>query len=164
MGQKRLVRRLWYPPLMQKKYRDTKPFETMEIFLKKFFETVGQKIFDGESWYPSRCYLWKIATQEWFFSELPSGSTTKFLGTVTHWTFDRKSWYPPPLNKVFWYPEIFPNTWVALGNASPRWGNIISTGIRDMLHLLWYLTVFDSRNYLKHRTIPLRNVSVRWDK
>ena len=104
VGRKRLVRRLWYSPLMHKNYLDPKPSETMEIFFKKFFETVGQKTFDGESWNPSHSYPWKIAMLEWCFLNYRRALLRSFFGIVTHWTFDRKSWYLPHLTKFFRCP------------------------------------------------------------
>ena len=92
------------------------------------------------------------------FSETRKGSATKFLGTVRQKIVNRKKWNPLIVRKFFWKP-IFSETEKGcstnfFGTARHRfWQKIV-------IHapLLLSIKFFDTRSFLKHRRVRLRNV------
>ena len=80
--------------------------------------------------------------------------------------FWRKIVKPTPslIHNVFWYPKPFETQ----KSSSTKW---FGTVRQNNFNGKWWfpppplsLTTFDTRNFLKHRGVPLRNDSVLWDK
>ena len=80
--------------------------------------------------------------------------------------FDKKKWYTHSsfIQKNFWYPKFSETK-----EGSPT--KLFST-VRQRLWQkvvihpprLLSITFFDTRNFLKHRKVPLRHFSILWDK
>ena len=93
--------------------------------------------------------------------ETQKGSSTKWFGTVRQNNFDGESWKPPPLLSL----TIFDNRNFLKHRRAPLRNDSV---LRDINFEgkswnpppLLSLTIFDTRNLLKHRRVPLRNDSV----
>ena len=82
--------------------------------------------------------------------------------------FCRKSWYSPLRHKVFRHPKLSETQ----KGSSMNFFGTVRRKIFDGKS--WYsfhpppplssLTFSDTKSFLKHRSVPPRNVSVQWDK
>ena len=88
------------------------------------------------------------------------GSPTKSFGTVRQKNFYWKSWYYPLRHKIFRYPKLSEPQ----KGSSTKWFGTVRQNNFDgkswYTPPLLYLTIFDIRNFLKHRRVPLRSFSV----
>ena len=82
---------------------------------------------------------------------------------MRHQIFYWKSWYSPLRNKNFLYPKPFETQ---KGSSTKWFGTVIQNNFDGKS---WYpppvlsLTFFGTRNFLKHRRVPLLNDSALWD-
>ena len=82
-------------PFLCIKFFDRRNFlKHRSVFPTKFFGTVWQKVFDGETWYPLPFSLMHKIFRYPKFSDTPKCSPTKFFGTVTQKISNEMSWYP----------------------------------------------------------------------
>ena len=129
---------------------------------KFLFVTLRQKNFDRKSWHNPLKH--KIFRYPKFVKH--KGSPTIYFGTVRQKNFDGKSWYFPSLLYInFFATGNFWNTPQKCSSTnffSALWDKNISTENRAIT--LWSIKFFDTRNFLKHRRVPLRSFLVLWDK
>ena len=129
-----------------------------------FFGTLRKKTSERNLWYPPLIY----EILRYHFFETQNGSPTMFFGTVRSQFFYRKSCYSPLRHKVFRYTKLFETQ----KGSSKNFFGTIRQKIFDGKY--WYsfhpppplssLAFSDTKSFLKHRIVPLQNVSVRWDK
>ena len=110
-------------------------------------------------------YPWHFLLPE--IGETLKDSPTKIFGTVRQKIFDGKSWYSsPPLSSInFRYRKISETQ----HGRVPLW-SFRYCETKEIDRKSWYptpllsLTFFDTRDFLKHREVPLRNFSALWGK
>ena len=99
--QKSFERKSWYPPPIQKLFRQRKFSEKRRVPLRNF-SLLWENQFSTKSWYTILCNFFK---PEVFWSK--SVLLGKFFGTLRQKKFQRKSWYRLPIHKKFSIKEIF---------------------------------------------------------
>ena len=93
------------------------------------------------------------------------GSSTKCFDTVRQNKFDGTSWYPPTLIPNIFRYQNFSET--QKGSSSKYFDTVRQNNFDGKS---WYPPpllspkFFDTRNFLKHRRVPLRSFSALWDK
>ena len=102
----------------------------------------------------------KVSTLEVFWTQ--NISPTKFFGTLTQQIFDGKPWYSPQRtsHETFRFRNFSEAEKGSVTIFSVLWDNKFSTASRDTLPVLFSLTFFGTRIFLKHSMKRLRNVSV----
>ena len=133
-------------------------FWNIEGMPTKFFGTVRPKIVDGKTWYPLLCIK--------FFN------TPNFL---KHWrdaheifrhcetkNCRRKNVIPPIMHKIFQYPKFSETLKGYPWNFSALWDKKFSTEFSDIR--FFCISFCDTRNFLKHRSVPQRNFLLLWDQ
>ena len=89
---------------------------------------------------------------------------TMFFGIVRQQTFDRKSWYFPHWHKIFRNPNC---SETQKGYSMKKFGTVRQN---DFGRVSWFPTpllsknFFDTRNSLRQRRVPLRNILAPSDK
>ena len=138
--------------------------ETLKDSPSTNFSTVRQKNSDGNPWCsPSPSYPWTYSLSENFWNTAQKGSSTNLFDTVRHQIFHWKSWYSPLRNKNFPYPKL---SETQKGSSTNWFGTVRQNNFYGKS---WYpppllsLTFFDTRNFQKHRRVPLQKDSVLWD-
>ena len=103
------------------------------------------------------------------FSQKPKGSFTKFFCHVRKQFFDGKSRYSIIPPSPFSYPKYsskpnFSQTRERFAYEFIRYCETKQFRRKIVIPPLLSLTFLDTRNVLKHRRVPLRNLLVLWDK
>ena len=150
----------WCPPSYAWKFSIKNFSETTKCSPLKYFGTVRQKLFDGKSWYlPPLLSIKTFSLPEIFWN------TEWFPGEVFSVLWDKKNFdktvkLPPSFAWKFSIPEFFRS--VLLRILSALWDKNFSTELSDIPFLC--IKYCDTRNFLKHRTVPQRNFLVMCDK
>ena len=145
--------------------------ETLKDTPTKFFGTVRQEFFDGNSWYslpPPPSLLHKNFRHRKFSETQHIRDSTKYFGTVRQKKFRRRIVITLPsrdwklsMLEFFSNTEGFPHEiFKFFGTVRQK---IFDRKARYSSPFL-FIKFFDTRNFLKHRSVPVRKVSVLWDK
>ena len=165
--QKTVDGKWWYPPPhINKLFRYRKFSETQHrmVPLRKFW-ALSEKNFRRKILIllpPS--YPITFSLREIFWNTAQKGSPTKFFGTARQKDFDRKLWYSRLRRKIFRYSKLSETQ----KGSSTKWFSTVRQNNFDRKS--WYppplssVSFFDTRNFLKHRKVLLRNFSALWDK
>ena len=151
-------------PLRQNNFRYPKPSETQRRFSTKWFGTVRQNIFDGNT----RCsrtdlYLVFFATRN---SQKHRRVPPRNSFALWYKCFWQKLVILPPSFllpiKLFDTRNLVKHRRVPLRRFSIQWDSIYSIEKRDIP--LLGIKLFDNLDFLKHRRVSLRNDLVLWDR
>ena len=153
------------PLLIHKIHRNLKFGEEQKGSSTKVFGIFRQKTFDGKFWYSPFLSINLLANDN--FSK---HSTGLFAYDVNRYCetkkFDRKSWYSLPPTPLIRKSHRFQNFFeTQKGSPAKSFGTV---GQQFFCRKLWYpllgINFFDTRNFVKHRKVPLRKDSVLWKK
>ena len=136
--------------------------ETQKGSPTKIFGKVRQK-FLKKNRDKSRLLLSEEILRNQKFSELPKCFRTNFFGTVKPENINRELWSPLKICKFFRYPIFFWNTEVLPYEIFRFCETQILTKNRDTPLFSYAEKNSDTRSFLKHRRVPLRNFWTLWD-
>ena len=154
------------PPLLHEKFRYQNFSETRKGSCTKFFGTVRQNTFDGKTWYPpplvrnifrypNLVKQWKVPLRK-FSAQWDKKFSTENLDTPSPALLSINFSIP----ETFWNTEGFLYEMIRYCETKQFWRKIVIPAPWLILNMFRYHVT----TVLKHWRVPLRNVSVLWDK